>query len=67
MLSHVANEGQRCPAAGRRMVMPPFTTLFLILVGRHLGDWLGRRAGLLGGLVLIGIGSGVLTEHLGIW
>ncbi|GGY01534.1 putative manganese efflux pump MntP [Litchfieldella qijiaojingensis] len=37
------------------------------LLGRHLGELIGRRAELLGGLILIGIGSGILTEHLGMW
>lgn len=44
-------------------VMATFGTL----LGRQLGKWIGRRAELLGGLILIGIGSGILTEHLGFW
>lgn len=38
-----------------------------ILLGRRLGKLIGRRAELVGGLILIGIGSGILTEHLGMW
>lgn len=36
-----------------------------ILLGRILGAIVGRRAELLGGLVLIGVGAGILAEHLG--
>lgn len=38
-----------------------------ILLGRRLGELIGRRAEFLGGLILIGIGSAILTEHLGLW
>jgi putative Mn2+ efflux pump MntP len=34
------------------------------VLGRRVGDMLGRWAGVLGGLILIGIGTRVLIEHL---
>ncbi len=34
------------------------------LIGRKAGELLGRWAGVLGGLILIGIGTKVLIEHL---
>lgn len=37
------------------------------LLGRRLSALIGRRAELLGGLLLIGIGTGILTDHLGLW
>lgn len=37
-----------------------------VMVGRSLGDIAGKRAELVGGLVLIVIGSLILYEHLGI-
>lgn len=36
-----------------------------VMVGRLLGHVVGRRAEMLGGVVLIGIGSTILAEHLG--
>ena len=36
-----------------------------VMVGRGLGTLVGRRAEILGGLVLIGIGVGILVQHLG--
>ena len=36
-----------------------------VMVGRGLGALVGRRAEILGGLVLIGIGVGILVQHLG--
>jgi manganese efflux pump family protein len=35
-----------------------------LIIGRRVGDILGRWAGTLGGLILIGIGIRVLIEHL---
>jgi len=35
-----------------------------MVFGRKLGGILGRRAELIGGLVLIGIGIKILTEHI---
>lgn len=35
-----------------------------VMLGRAMGTAVGRRAELLGGLVLIGIGSAILIEHL---
>ena len=37
-----------------------------ILLGRALGTLIGKRAELLGGIVLIGIGIAILVEHLGL-
>ncbi|PVY77376.1 putative Mn2+ efflux pump MntP [Tamilnaduibacter salinus] len=37
------------------------------LFGRWLTDRVGRPVEFLGGLILIGIGSGILTQHLGLW
>lgn len=34
------------------------------LLGKLFGDWLGSRAELLGGVILIGIGLKILIEHL---
>lgn len=45
------------------------TTLMAVLgitLGKWLGNQVGKRAELLGGLVLIGIGSLILWEHLGL-
>ena len=36
-----------------------------VMVGRLLGAVAGKRAEMLGGLVLIGIGTAILVEHLG--
>lgn len=38
-----------------------------VMVGRRLGVLIGQRAEILGGLILIGIGSTILTQHLGLW
>ncbi|MDB5928999.1 MAG: manganese efflux pump MntP [Polaromonas sp.] len=35
-----------------------------VMVGRVLGTMVGKRAEMLGGLMLIGIGSAILVEHL---
>lgn len=44
------------------------TTMFMVtlgvMLGRILGSIVGRRAEILGGLILIGIGAGILYEHL---
>lgn len=36
-----------------------------IMAGRVLGAWIGRRAELVGGLILIAVGATILHEHLG--
>ena len=36
-----------------------------VMVGRGIGAVAGRRAEALGGLVLVGIGVGILVQHLG--
>lgn len=36
-----------------------------MMLGRFIGPLLGKRAEILGGLVLIGIGVNILYEHLG--
>lgn len=38
-----------------------------VMLGRRLGVLIGRRAELLGGVMLIGIGTTILFDHLGIW
>ncbi|MDR0218255.1 MAG: manganese efflux pump MntP [Enterobacteriaceae bacterium] len=38
-----------------------------ILIGRYIGPLLGKRAELIGGLVLIAIGFNILFEHLGLF
>ncbi|MBB3141905.1 manganese efflux pump MntP [Halomonas organivorans] len=38
-----------------------------VMLGRRLGVMIGQRAEMLGGVVLIGIGTAILTEHLGLW
>lgn len=40
-------------------------TIIGFLLGRKLGEVFGRRAELVGGLVLIGIGIRILIEHIG--
>lgn len=46
-----------------------FTTFVMVtigvMVGRVLGDVAGKRAEIVGGIVLIGIGATILVEHLG--
>ncbi|QCR36376.1 manganese efflux pump MntP [Nissabacter sp. SGAir0207] len=37
-----------------------------MLIGRFIGPMLGKRAEIIGGLVLIGIGSNILLQHLGL-
>ncbi|WP_315707447.1 manganese efflux pump MntP [Brenneria uluponensis] len=37
---------------------------FGMLIGRHVGPILGKKAEIIGGLVLIGIGCNILYEHL---
>ncbi|MCL6408678.1 hypothetical protein EXT70_23995, partial [Dickeya dadantii] len=34
-------------------------------IGRYIGPILGKKAEIIGGLVLIGIGCNILYEHLG--
>ncbi|RUO79990.1 hypothetical protein CWI84_08505 [Idiomarina tyrosinivorans] len=36
-----------------------------IMLGRYIGGWVGKRAELVGGLVLIVIGASVLYQHIG--
>ncbi|HFL6938626.1 TPA: manganese efflux pump, partial [Serratia marcescens] len=36
-----------------------------MMIGRFIGPLLGKRAEILGGVVLIGIGVNILLEHLG--
>ncbi|KFK91819.1 MULTISPECIES: manganese efflux pump MntP [unclassified Serratia (in: enterobacteria)] len=36
-----------------------------MMIGRYIGPLLGKRAEILGGVVLIGIGVNILLEHLG--
>ncbi|WP_046079084.1 manganese efflux pump MntP [Halomonas sp. HG01] len=38
-----------------------------VMLGRRLGVMIGQRAEVLGGVILIGIGTAILTEHLGLW
>ncbi|XKE44486.1 manganese efflux pump MntP [Halomonas organivorans] len=38
-----------------------------VLLGRRLGVLVGQRAEVLGGVVLIGIGTTILVDHLGLW
>lgn len=38
-----------------------------VIIGRFVGAQLGRAAEVAGGLVLIVVGSSILTQHLGIW
>ncbi|QFT84334.1 putative manganese efflux pump MntP [Halomonas sp. THAF12] len=38
-----------------------------VMLGRRLGVLIGQRAEVLGGVILIGIGTVILTEHLGLW
>ncbi len=38
-----------------------------ILLGRFLGPVMGKWAEIFGGVVLIGIGSSILVEHLGLF
>ncbi|RFA12926.1 hypothetical protein B7R21_08730 [Subtercola boreus] len=38
-----------------------------VVVGRRVGARLGRPAEIVGGLVLIGIGTRILLDHLGVW
>lgn len=35
-----------------------------VMIGRAVGVWMGRRAEVAGGVVLIGLGSKILIEHL---
>lgn len=36
-----------------------------MMIGRYIGPLLGKRAEILGGIVLMGIGTNILLEHLG--
>lgn len=38
-----------------------------VTIGRLVGAQLGRAAEIVGGLVLIGVGTTILLEHLGLW
>ncbi|WP_136247850.1 manganese efflux pump MntP [Halomonas borealis] len=38
-----------------------------VMLGHRMGILIGQRAEVLGGVVLIAIGSLILTEHLGLW
>lgn len=38
-----------------------------VMLGRRLGVLIGQRVEVLGGVILIGIGTTILTEHLGLW
>lgn len=38
-----------------------------VMLGRRLGAMIGQRAELLGGVILIGIGSAILLDHTGFW
>lgn len=38
-----------------------------VMLGRRLGVLIGQHAEVLGGVILIGIGTVILTEHLGLW
>ncbi|TLF52265.1 manganese efflux pump MntP [Halomonas urmiana] len=38
-----------------------------VMLGRRLGGVIGKRAELLGGIVLIGIGTAILQDHIGFW
>ncbi len=35
-----------------------------IILGRHVGPYLGRYAGIIGGFVLMAIGGSILFQHL---
>lgn len=37
-----------------------------VMLGRRLGAMVGRRAEIIGGIILIGIGSLILFEHLSV-
>ena len=37
-----------------------------VALGRKFGGWLGNRAQIVGGIILISIGAKILLEHLGI-
>lgn len=41
-----------------------FTAMVGMLVGKKVGSKLGRRSEIIGGLILIGIGTKILIEHL---
>jgi putative Mn2+ efflux pump MntP len=41
-------------------------SLLGVLIARKLGNVLGRKVGILGGLILIGIGVKILIEHMGV-
>lgn len=38
-----------------------------VLLGRRLGALIGKRAEIIGGIILIGIGSAILSDHVGFW
>ncbi len=44
-----------------------FMTCVGVMIGRYAGARLGRAAEVVGGLVLIAVGTSILTQHLGIW
>ena len=37
-----------------------------VMLGRKVGGWLGSKAGILGGIILIYLGVKILLEHLGV-
>ena len=37
-----------------------------VMLGRKVGGWLGSKAGILGGVILIYLGIKILLEHLGV-
>lgn len=43
-----------------------FMTTMGIMIGRYIGPLLGKPAEILGGVVLIGIGTNILLNHLGV-
>lgn len=55
------------PIALAALLIGLATTLMVslgMLLGQHLGGWLGKKAECLGGLILLGIGGWILYEHL---
>lgn len=38
-----------------------------VLLGRRMGSRLGAPAEIAGGVILIGIGTRILLDHLGVW
>ncbi|MDN3553978.1 manganese efflux pump [Halomonas almeriensis] len=44
----------------------PWMTTLGVMLGRVVNSMIGKRAEILGGLVLCGIGATILVEHLGL-